>query len=266
MIEMLKQYISDARHPSEKLNKLRECLQLTALKIIYDKNYFRNLSFTGGTALRILFDLKRFSEDLDFSLIKKSGYKFTAFCREIISGFKLYGLETEGAIRDGKNVQSAMIKFNNLLKETGLSDLAGQKLSIKLEVDSNPPQGWHIQNTLVNKLYLFNAVTFDLPSMYATKLHACFYRGFTKGRDFYDFIWYLGKKIEPNYLLLNNAILQTEAVNPGINKDNFKRFLLERIDKVDFVSAKRDVERFLEDKADLRLFDPKIMRDTINKV
>jgi hypothetical protein len=159
-----------------------------------------------------------------------------------------------------------MLKFNSVLKETGLSNLPSQKLSIKLEVDSNPPKEGHIQNSLVNKIYLVNIVHFDLASMFATKLHACFYRKFTKGRDFYDFIWYLSKKVEPNYALLNNAISQTQGNNPGLRKDNFKEFLLAKIKKVDFNVAKKDVERFLEDKSELKLFDLKIMEDTINSV
>ena len=152
------------------------------------------------------------------------------------------------------------------MKDLGLSGHAAQNLSIKIEVDSNPPLGWRTETTLVNKTYLFSLVHFDLPSMYATKLHACFFRKYTKGRDFYDLIWYLGKKTRPNYAVLNNAIKQTEGRNFGINEHAFKDFLLTEIQRIDFEKAKADVERFLEDKSELKLFNLKIIENTIKSV
>ena len=99
--------------------------------------------------------------------------------------------------------------------------------------------------------------------MYATKLHACFYRKYTKGRDFYDFIWYMSKKTQPNYKLLNNAIKQTEGKNIGINEKNFQNFLLEHIQKIDFKTAKKDIERFLEDRTEIKLLDYQIIHEAI---
>jgi hypothetical protein len=119
-------------------------------------------------------------------------------------------------------------------------------------------------NTIIDKIYVLNIAHFDLPSMFAAKLHACFFRKYLKGRDFYDFIWYLGKRTRPNYQLLNNAIKQTQGQDPKIDEGNFKEFLLTKIERVDLVAAKKDVERFLEDKADLNLFDQKALLNTIN--
>ncbi len=156
-----------------------------------------------------------------------------------------------------------MMKFSGLLKELGLSPMSSQKLSIKLEIDTNPPLGWELTDTITSKMYTFNIVHYNLPSLYAGKLHACFYRKFTKGRDFYDFVWYLGKKVKPNFTLLNNAIAQTQGKAPGINETNFKSYLLDNINRVDFAHAKKDVERFLEDKSELSLFDVKLIANTI---
>ncbi len=250
----------------EKLNRIREVLQLMALKIIYDKNLFENLAFGGGSALRIIFNSKRFSEDLDFSLVNKKGYTFLKLTKELVRGFALYGLQAESHPDRKKTVNASMFKFSGLLKDLGLSALPGQKISIKLEVDTNPPGGWVIENTAVNKLYLLNIPHFDLPSMFATKLHACFFRKFTKGRDLYDFIWYLSKGVKPNYVLLNNAIEQTEHYKPKLDETNIRDFLLKNLTKLDFSAAKKDAERFLEDKSELRIFALSIFKDTINSV
>ena len=159
-----------------------------------------------------------------------------------------------------------MMKFAGLSKELGISPLPAQTLSIKLEVDTNPPLGWKLANTIVNKIYMFNIVHYDLPSLFAGKLHACFYRTFIKGRDFYDFVWYLGKKAKPNFVLLNNAIEQTEGKAFDISESNFKQYLLDNVQRIDFEKVKKDVERFLEDKGELNLFNPKIIQDTIEAV
>jgi len=264
MIEILRQQFLDNDSAEDKLNKIREFLQVISLKIIYDKNFFKNMAFVGGTALRVLFGLRRFSEDLDFSLTRKTGYNFPKINSEIVNALRLYGLNVESQVRAAGNVHSSVIKFSGLLKEAGLSALNEQKLRIKIEVDANPPKGWHIQDSVVNKTYIFGIRHFDLPSLYATKLHACFYRKFTKGRDIYDLIWYLSKQIKPNLVLLNNAIKQTEGRSPKINQLNFKEFLLREIEKIDFKEAKRDVERFLEDKAELKFFEPKAIKGLIN--
>jgi len=263
MIEVLRQQFSKDMPAEEKLNRSRELLQIIVLKILHDKGVFDNLVFTGGTALRILFNLRRFSEDLDFSLVHKKGYEFGYITSELTRGFKLYGLNMESKPKTKTNVHSAFLKFSGLLKELGLSPLARQNLSVKIDIDTNPPVGGNIKNTVINKTFMLNIAHFDLPSMFATKLHACFYRKFTKGRDFYDFIWYLSNKIEPNYALLNNAIKQTQGKNPKINKNNINTFLLESVKKINFDLAKKDVERFLQDKNELKLFNFETMKSAI---
>jgi len=263
MIEVFKQQFQSTMSLEEKINRTRELLQIIALKIMYDKNIFNNISFTGGTALRIIFDLKRFSEDLDFSLISKQGYDFDKINKELIRGFKLYGLDIDSKSKGEKTVNSTFLKFKGLLKELGLSALKDQTLSIKIDIDTNPPAGGNTVNKLINKTYMFSVIHFDLASMFATKLHACFYRTYIKGSDWYDFIWYLSKKIKPNYLFLNNAIKQTQGHNPKIDKNNLKTFLLDKIQEINFELAKKDVERFLEDKSELKLLDLKIIKTTI---
>ena len=255
MLDLIRNAISEIPNREAKIHRTREFLQMLTLKIIYDEGYFKNLAFCGGTALRVLYNLRRFSEDLDFLLINKESYRFNSFIEKIIYelGKNRFSLD----IKKGKEkiIQSAMFKFKDILFALGLSNLKSEKLSIKLEVDSNPPKGWNTDISLVNKDFVFTVTHLDIPSLYATKLHACFFRKYTKGRDFYDLLWYLGKKSLPNFKLLNNAIKQTEHRKANVNEKNFRNFLQERLATVDFVKVKKDVERFIVDKKELKMLD-----------
>ena len=266
MIDILKQQITQGMSIEEKSNKTRELLQIIILKIIYDKDFFKNIVFTGGTALRVVFGVKRFSEDLDFSLAKKEGYNFLEINSVIAGNLKLYGFNVEAKSKTNSNVHSVMFKFPGLLKVLGISNLESQKISIKLEIDSNPPEGGHTSDTVINNIYMFNVVHFDLASMFATKLHACFYRKFIKGRDFYDFLWYVSKNTKPNYKLFNNAVIQTENEDPKVNQHNFKKYLVDNIQRIDFDLVKKDVERFLEDKSELKLLNLKTIQNSIESL
>ncbi|MBN1869027.1 MAG: nucleotidyl transferase AbiEii/AbiGii toxin family protein [Candidatus Omnitrophica bacterium] len=266
MIEIFKEQFSPRMTNEEKIHRVRELLQIMALKIMYDKGSLDKLVFVGGTALRVLYDLKRFSEDLDFSLYEKKGYDFKRMMDELAAGFKLYGLNADMKVNDDKTVQAAFVKFEGLLKGLGLSPMGSQKLTIKVEVDTNPPEGAVFEKSMVNKTYFFYVPHPDLASLYAGKLSACFYRKYIKGRDFYDFIWFLARKIKPNYRLFNNAVQQTQGTPPGVDETNIKDFLLENLARVDLKQAARDVERFLEDRSELKLFDKRLLEDSIVKV
>ena len=132
--------------------------------------------------------VRRFSEDLDFSLVKKEDYSFSRMNDDLLKALALAGLKAESKPKSERTVHSTMLRFPGVLKAIGLSPLESQKLSIKLEVDTNPPKGGHVQTRIIQRAYVFNVAHFDLPSMFATKLHACFYRTYLKGRDYYDFI------------------------------------------------------------------------------
>jgi predicted nucleotidyltransferase component of viral defense system len=263
VIDVLRQQYDANMSAEEKTNRVREFLQIIALKIMSDKGYFKNIAFVGGTALRIIYNLRRFSDDLDFSLLNKKGFDFNRLVSDLEKEIKLFGLEAELKPKVEKVVQSVLVKFPGVLNEAGVTSFKEQKLAIKVEVDTNPPAGAVTQASLINRTYLFSIVSLDLSSLFATKLHACLFRKYSKGRDFYDLVWYLGKKIEPNYELLNNAIKQTEGKDMNLGRDNVKQFLIERLKHVDFNAAKRDVERFLEDRRELSMFDYELLKGVI---
>ncbi len=262
MIDILRRQIEGGHTREEKVNHLREFLQILILKIIYDTGYFKNLSFVGGTALRILYDLRRFSEDIDLSLFKKSHFDFNLFAGRLKNQLKSYGLEVELKTVERNTVKTIDIRFKNILMPLALSPHRGELLFVRVEIDSNPPKGAKTEISLINRTYVFTVTHFDLPSLYATKLHACFFRGFVKGRDFYDLLWYLGKKTKPNFELLRRAIKQTHPEYPLVTEHNFKEFVRKELEKIDFKKARQDVARFLEDKEELRLID----RDVFLKI
>src|SRR3990167_7559813 len=141
LIDILRKQIGGGHTREEKINHLREFLQILILKIIYDTGYFKNLSFAGGTALRILYDLRRFSEDLDFSLFKKAHFDFEVFAGRLKNQLELYGLEIELKTGESNIVKTIDIRFKNILMPLTLSSHKGEKLFVRIEIDSNPPRG-----------------------------------------------------------------------------------------------------------------------------
>ncbi len=263
MIDVIKQQFTEAMPRHVRLNKTREFMQALCLKIMSEKGAFDRVAFLGGTALRMMFQLRRFSEDLDFSVLKTGAMDVPALSLAFVKDFGLYGFQTEAKVSVTGAVHSVMLKFPGLLKELGLSALKDEKLAIKWDMDTNPPQGGVSVSGMMSKYFTFRMVHYDLPSLFAGKLHACLFRKYAKGRDWYDFIWYISKKVRPNLALFKNAVLQTEKKDLHVDQTVLGDFLLASIKKVDFKAMGKDVERFLEDPAELAIFDPVAIAQTI---
>ncbi len=254
MKDLLRSKLNEYDTREQKYNFLREYLQLLVLQIIDEKGFFQNLAFVGGTALRILYDLKRFSEDLDFCLIDKKNYNFQNLLQTMERELTQRGLSVNITGKAKKTVAASFIRFNKLLFEFGLSAHKDQNLSIKLEIDQNPPKGYKTEFSMINKAFLIGINHYDLPSLYASKLHAILCRKYKKGRDYYDLIWYISKKIKPNYDLLNSAISQTEHHASNLNEKTLKATLHNCIEDTDFDRLKVDISPFLSDAGELRFF------------
>lgn len=256
MIELIRENLAKTASSEEKVNKTREFLQVLMLKILFDHGRLENIAFTGGTALRILHGIKRYSEDMDFSLVKKPGYDFKAIQRDLVYELRKnnVGAELKKPKEHGA-VHSCFLQFPDLIQKLGVSGYAKKHLLVKIEIDSNPPEGGKTVIMPVTERFVIAVRTFDLPSLFATKIHAALFRKYTKGRDFYDLVWYLGKKVVPNIPLLNNAILQTEKLELNLTEANYREFLAEKTAHIDFMKVREDVERFIEDKAELKLLD-----------
>lgn len=240
----------------QKRNILREYLQSYVLSLAQKNGLFQSWAFVGGTALRFLYDLPRFSEDLDFSLEKSCDKDFkdvlTYFKKELTAA----GYCVDVVYHDQKTVQSAMLKFEGLLYEAGLSPLKDQKLSIKIDIDTKPPSGAGVVTKIVNKYMPLAFLSYDIPSLFAGKVHALLSRAYTKGRDFYDVFWYLSKfkGLAPNMIFLQNALRQTgwEQDIPG--GDDWKDCVRHLVEKADWNAVSRDVAPFLERAGDMDIF------------
>ena len=255
MLEDFKTKLEEHQSPEKKYSVLREELQLIILSIISSRGYFKNISFLGGTALRIIYQIQRYSEDLDFSLYKRNSYDFEEMITTIIRELNLRNLKTDVKLKRSVGaVRSCFLRFTNLLFELGLSPLKGQKISIKLEVDENPPIGFNTELTLIPRNQNFTMSNFDKPSLYAGKLNAILSREYTKGRDFFDLLWFLGERSEINLEFLNNGIKQQLNQDLKLNKTTLKKILLEKIEESNFTEVKEDLRPFIFDKNSLDFY------------
>ena len=167
MKEIIKKKLIGLKSRDEKYNFLREYVQELILQILDRRRYFKDLAFVGGTALRMIYDLPRFSEDLDFSLISKKGFNFDDMLQQIRDDLSLSGFKVEYSEAKTKTVFSSFIKFKEILHEVGLSKHKEERIFVKIEIDSNPPKGYKTEINLVNKNFLFKVQNYDLPSLFA---------------------------------------------------------------------------------------------------
>ncbi len=241
---------------NDKLNVMREYLQAYVLKILHGEGFFRSNAFVGGTALRFLYGLPRFSEDLDFSLEKKGNNSFTEILKKIKQELTLAGYEISVSYQSEKTVQKANVKFEKLMYEAGLSPLKNQKISVKLEIDTNPPRGASLKTQIVNQYFPIAFLAHDLNSLFAGKLIAFLVRKYTKGRDFFDVGWYLSrwKDLSPNMTLLQNGLRQAAWQRVLPTDSTWRKVIYQIVKKADWKKVREDVENFLENPNDLNVF------------
>ncbi len=253
-----------ADNPTDKLNLLREFLQAFTLRSLHECEAFSCLSFVGGTALRFAYNLPRFSEDLGFSLEMADGYTPVAWMKKLKQDLQYSGFETSLGWNDRKTVHTAWIRLGGIMKEAGIAAMADQKLSIKLEIDTRPPAGAECEKTVINRHLVFALQYHQLPSLMAGKVHALLSRPYPKGRDWYDLLWYLGKRppIDPNPVLLQNALDQTQGEG-AVVAQNWKALLRNRIAGIDFVRLAADVQPFLEHRQDADLLSAEHFRSLL---
>jgi hypothetical protein len=261
MKDILKKLLHIEASNEHKRNITREFLQHLILSIMDKRGHFSNWAFVGGPCLRVVHDLRRFSEDLDFCAIS-SNKRLLIKEAEVEWGKDLYswGFKVEtGKLKSGK-LERCFIRFPGLVSELGISSDPRIKLSIRIEVDQDTPTPFELENTLVQRDILFNVVHHDLPTLFAGKLHAVLFRPFVKGRDIYDLVWYFTKKIPVNFAFLQNAAFKTEDKNLKLaSKNDLLNLITEKINAISFNKVKKDLSPFLEDQNELRF----ITKDTI---
>lgn len=242
-------------NPIEEENATKEIIQEIALYGLWRAKFFEVAVFQGGTSLRILHQLPRFSEDLDFMLLTPDpSFDWAPYLKVLTTTFEEYGLNPETVSKEqmDKRIRNAVIKDNSVANQLDLS--FGQrdkrkKLKIKLEIDVEPPAQSVDAFTFLDFPVDYEVRHQDLASNFALKIHALLCRDYVKGRDWYDFSWYAAQDVYPNLPHLEAALQQfgpwKKIEGLSVDRDWLEEKLNSRIDEIDWDAAKQDVRRFL---------------------
>jgi predicted nucleotidyltransferase component of viral defense system len=280
MIELIQQRLDgyEATSPVEEEQATKEIIQEIALYALWRADFFEVAAFQGGTSLRILHDLPRFSEDLDFMLKEPDPeFDWTGYLDELLECFEEFGLTSE-ALPKGRvdnRVKKAIIKDNSVINQLNLSFYKGhenQKLKIKLEIDVQPPADSGYEYTYLDFPLDYEVCHQDLSSNFALKIHALLCRGFLKGRDWYDFNWYVKQGISPNLGHLENALYQHGPWEGdddlSIDLEWLQDVLNAKVEGIDWEDAKDDVERFLNvsEQKSLSLWSERFFKKRVSEL
>jgi len=256
MKEYLAMLVRSAATPAQGRNILREYLQARVLAALQRAGAMIPLAFHGGTALRFLYGSQRYSEDLDFALERdKASYDLRTYLKVIRGSLSVEGYTVELKANDRKTVHNAFVRFPGLLHEFALSPFREEVLAVKIEVDTNPPAGAGLETTVVRRYVTLQLQHHDRASLLAGKLHAVLQRSYTKGRDIYDLLWYLGDPSwpAPNLMLLNNALRQNGWPGPTLTAETWRSVVAGRLTGLDWARIVADVRPFLEPNVSLDL-------------
>ena len=268
--QMLKNY--QIENIYDQKNAMKEIMQEIVLCGLSRAGFFQKAAFYGGTALRIFYGLDRFSEDLDFSLITADpDFDLTVYFPVLEKEVRAFGLHVtiqEKEKTKESNIRSAFLKGNtkeHLLLFYADEDLAGsvarsEVVKIKFEVDINPPEyaGFEHKYRLLPTPYEVNL--YDMPSLFAGKIHAVLCRAWKsriKGRNLYDYVFYLSRGSAVNQKHLQARLLQSGFISEDMEctLPELRHMLYERFDTIDFRQAKQDVEPFIRDTASLNMWN-----------
>lgn len=276
----IRQMLNTYPNTMSQVDKLREILQQIALLGLARHHFFQKAIFYGGTALRILYGLDRYSEDLDFSLLSPDpNFDFTPFLNGMNQELKAMGFELDVDLREKNTdtgIWSAFLKGNTLSmlllihEKTKMKGVhPEQKIHIKLEIDTDPPL-LHLppESKLVKNPIPFYVSTYAIVDLFAGKMHAALCRNWKKrikGRDWYDVIWYIQSGIPVNLTHLRERMKQTNHLQSDeiLEKKELIERLHAKIDDIDWELAKSDVAMFIPDKQKLTIWSASFFHDLI---
>jgi predicted nucleotidyltransferase component of viral defense system len=269
--------------PNDYINALREILQEVALLGLWRGKLFEKAAFYGGTALRIIYGLDRFSEDMDFSLLEPlDTFDITGYAAYLQKECEAFGFDVrfekiEKTLQS--QVHSAFLKADTrqqlLIIETAEDIIQsipkGKLLRIKLEVDTDPPSGFNTETRYVLKPIPFAVRVFMLPDLFAGKMHAILCRRWknrVKGRDWYDLIWYVGNYPDLRLKHLEQRMVQTEDWPSGspLTESAFKEILIERINTLDINKIRKEVEPFVRAPENLVIWSREFFLDIASRI
>lgn len=280
---MIKEWIEDYNPQNETdiLSTLREIMQEITLAGLSRTDFFEKAAFYGGTALRIFYNLDRYSEDLDFSLLQPDlDFSIEPYFKAILDEFKSLGLTVR--IVEKKKVKetaidSAFLKAETIWKEIVLEDIiketgvrSNKTLKIKIEVDKHPPLNFKTEEKLALRPFSFYVKCYTKPSLFAGKMHALLFRKWknrVKGRDWYDLEWYIKKGIP---LDINHFLTRAKDTNDWeedrVSNEQIIGLLNAKIESVSFNRIKEDVVRFIPNDEVLKIWSPEYFKDLVEKI
>lgn len=282
--QMLSNY--EITNEADLINALKEIFQEIALLGLYQGGFFQKAAFYGGTALRILYGLPRFSEDLDFTLLEKnSNFNLEQYFPHIVDEFEALGITIDISQKTKKDfksdIASAFLKNDTSIHTLNIQTNnlghildgvhSGKKLKIKFEVDTNPPLKFQTEAKTLLLPKTFNIITMTLPNLYAGKMHAVLCRKWisrVKGRDWYDFEWYVKKNTTLNLEHLQERMYESCDLdnNRRLDEKLFKELMYKRINELDVDSAIKEVSPFIKDKSGFEFWSKDYFKLLLDKV
>jgi len=238
---------------------LHEAFQQVALAGMYRSGFFDRTAFYGGTCLRLFHGLDRFSEDLDFSLLAEDpAFDLSVYFDTIRAEFNAYGceVELEKKTKSAKTqIESAFLKANT--ETYSLSAKTESAVKIKIEVDTSPPPGFSTEPKLLMLPFSFHTPCFVLPDLFAGKMHALIFRKWksrVKGRDWYDFEWYIRNSVPLNLAHFNARMRQSGQIDNDFDESEFREAFQARIRELDFAQAREEVTPFVRNPKALEIW------------
>lgn len=253
-----------ARYPivtaNDRLNAQHQVMQEIALAALFRSGFFNIAAFYGGTCLRIFYGLERFSEDLDFSLLEPNQkFSLENYFDSIIDEFKTYGRDVVISKKEkslGTNTESAFLKDDTNFYN--ISIRTEPQVKIKIEIDTNPPLGFTTDLKLMLLPFSFYVRTFSINDLFAGKMHALLFRQWktrVKGRDWYDFEWYVRNNIQLNLSHLVKRTQQSEHIySEGFTENEFKTLLENKIQSLNFDLVRKDVSPFIKNQRQMDIW------------
>lgn len=268
----------------ERENAIKEIMQEIALAGLSRGGFFDKAAFYGGTCLRIFHGLNRFSEDLDFALLEKNpNFQLEAYFPALEKEFQSYGIDIiiESKNKDEKNaIQSAFLKENTLVlmmsffpkSEDARRIVSNQKIKIKFELDTDNPRDGITEFRYQMLPAPYEVLIFDEATLFAGKIHAILcrnYKNHVKGRDYYDYLFYIGKRSKINLRYLENKLKNTGGIiddDEILTLDKVKELLKAKFESVDYEEAKADVSNFISNKESLIFWKKELFVSTLSEL
>ncbi|MDZ4168031.1 MAG: nucleotidyl transferase AbiEii/AbiGii toxin family protein [Coriobacteriia bacterium] len=248
---------------------VREFLQVRLLEAMQHAGAHSYLAFHGGTALRLLYQTPRFSEDLDFSYEPADGaFDFSTLGTSIAHDLRQEAYDVEVAVKTTTVVEKGFVRFKGILHEMGVSPLPDETMLIKLEVDTKPPAGAVLTTTRVPRDYgpPVRVSHHDRATLLAGKVAAVLTREWVKGRDVYDLVWYATNTEwpSPNLAYLQASVRQSGWAGPVVTEANWRSLAWKRLSEdADWREVRRDVERFVQRAGDVELVTPEAVGEAL---